>query len=132
MQPRELRICKRHGEMIHVRENNGQFRCRKCRNMYVVQNRVRQKQKLIEFHGGKCIKCGYNKSIWALEFHHRIPKEKKFSISADGLTMNFNKLLEESKKCDLVCANCHREIESSSLFLSKEKRDITIAGSLCK
>lgn len=66
--------------------------------------------KMVEYKGGKCEICGYNKCIEALEFHHINPKEKDFSIS--GGTKSFNTLKPELDKCILVCANCHREIHS--------------------
>ena len=39
------------------------------------------KKALIDYKGGKCCRCGYNKSIRALEFHHLDPNEKDFGIS---------------------------------------------------
>jgi hypothetical protein len=82
----------------------------KEKNVAGVKNwRKRTKQKLIEYKGGKCIKCGYDKCIRALEFHHRNPNEKEFAISYKGETKKIEKLLEEVDKCDLLCANCHRE-----------------------
>lgn len=71
------------------------------------------KHKLIEYKGGKCQKCGYNKCEGALQFHHRDPKEKEFQISQVNLnetTFSLNKILEEVDKCDLLCSNCHAEI----------------------
>ena len=68
------------------------------------------KMKMVEYKGGKCEICGYNKCIEALEFHHINPKEKDFNIS--GGTKSFNSLKSELDKCILVCANCHREIHS--------------------
>lgn len=61
--------------------------------------------------GGVCVKCGYRKSISALTFHHRNPLEKSFEISK-GLTSkkSLSKLVDEAKKCDLLCANCHFEL----------------------
>lgn len=57
--------------------------------------------------GNKCVKCGYNKCSAALEFHHLDPKIKDFTI---GQTFrSFDKLLEEAKKCAILCANCHAE-----------------------
>jgi hypothetical protein len=114
MQPREIRTCVKHGNTIFVKENNGQFRCMKCRIFYVSQNRIRLKQKLVDYFGGSCSICGYNKSIWALEFHHINPDEKKFGLGS-GCTVSWQKALEETKKCKLVCANCHREIEHSEV-----------------
>lgn len=75
----------------------------------VKNSRQRLKQRLIYIHGGKCCICGYNKCNSALEFHHKNPKEKSFSISSNT-NVGFDKAVKESQKCILVCANCHREI----------------------
>lgn len=67
--------------------------------------------KLKEARGGKCIKCGYNKCLKALEFHHLDPSKKDFTISNDHF-----KLLDavnESKKCILICSNCHKELHDN-------------------
>ena len=66
------------------------------------------KKRLIEYKGGKCQICGYNKCQDALEFHHLDPSKKDFTISNDHF-----KLLDaiaESKKCILICSNCHKEL----------------------
>jgi hypothetical protein len=68
---------------------------------------------MVNAMGGKCICCGYNKCNEALEFHHLNPEQKKFGfgkIRANPTTWNI--IVEELKKCILVCANCHREIEA--------------------
>ena len=70
----------------------------------------RTKEKLIEYKGGKCQVCGYNKCASALEFHHLDPSQKDFTIS--GGTKSFESLKPEVDKCILVCANCHREIHA--------------------
>ena len=74
----------------------------------VVDWRRRVKLKLVEYKGGKCENCGYNTCIDALEFHHKDPNEKDFTIS--GKSWSFEKLKIESDKCILVCSNCHKEI----------------------
>ena len=66
------------------------------------------KKRLIEYKGGKCQICGYNKCQDALEFHHLDPSKKDYNVS--GGTKSFNTLKSEVDKCILVCANCHREI----------------------
>ena len=66
------------------------------------------KQTLVEEHGGKCICCGYGACVSALEFHHRDPKEKRFRIG--GNTRSLETQRKEAEKCDLLCANCHREV----------------------
>lgn len=69
------------------------------------------KQKAVDYKGGKCELCGYNKTINALEFHHLDPKQKDISIS--GGTKSFEKIEKELDKCVLLCANCHREIHAN-------------------
>ena len=54
-----------------------------------------------------CDKCGYNKCPAALEFHH--PNKNKNMKIQNLMRIPFHKVLEEVKKCILLCANCHRE-----------------------
>ena len=74
--------------------------------------RIRKENRewLLQSRGSKCERCGYDKCSYALEFHHRNPEEKEFPISGFR-TMNRKRLKAEADKCDLLCANCHREIE---------------------
>lgn len=71
--------------------------------------RQRIKEKLVNYKGGKCQLCGYNRCITALEFHHLNPNEKDFGISK-YTTQKWDNLVSESDKCVLLCANCHREV----------------------
>lgn len=74
----------------------------------VVEWRRRKKIELVKYKGGECERCGYKKCIDALEFHHKDPNEKDFTIS--GKSWSFERLKKESDKCILVCSNCHKEI----------------------
>lgn len=77
---------------------------------YVKNSRTRLKERLLYVMGGKCQLCGYDKCIHALEMHHINPEEKSFSIG-QNTNLATEKVFNEAKKCVLVCANCHREIE---------------------
>lgn len=68
------------------------------------------KEMLVAYKGGKCSRCGYSKCVNALEFHHRDRAQKDFNIAQTGKTPGLATLKHETDKCDLVCANCHREI----------------------
>jgi hypothetical protein len=70
--------------------------------------RRRTKQKLVEHHGGECTDCGFTGPPFMFDFDHRDPGDKSFCVSNNGVTRAYDKLLAESLKCDLVCANCHR------------------------
>lgn len=80
------------------------------------------KTRLVEGMGGKCVICNYSKCNAALEFHHIDPTQKEFGIgAARGSIINWNKLVEEVKKCVILCANCHREIHEGIIELPKER-----------
>ncbi len=55
----------------------------------------------------KCEKCGEN-HISTLDFHHIDPKKKEFPISR--VYFSKEKILEEIKKCIVLCSNCHRKL----------------------
>lgn len=76
----------------------------------VSKRRKAIRMKAVQLAGGKCIRCGYNKYPEVLEFHHRDQKQKSFGIGQRGLTRSWKKVSAEIEKCDLLCANCHREI----------------------
>jgi predicted HNH restriction endonuclease len=68
---------------------------------------------LIDYKGGECEICGYSKCDSALQFHHKDPTEKDFTIS--GKSLSFDRLKEEVDKCMLVCSNCHAEIHEKTI-----------------
>ena len=76
----------------------------------VIRRRRKNKLELVEYEGGCCCKCGYNKCVAALEFHHLDPNEKDFSLT--GSTIALQRQKDEADKCILVCSNCHREIHN--------------------
>jgi len=63
----------------------------------------------VEYKGGRCFSCGYDRCLDALELHHISSSEKDFGISDKGYTRSWAKIKEELDKCVLLCANCHRE-----------------------
>jgi len=73
------------------------------------------KEKLVEYKGGKCEICGYDRCIKAMDFHHRNPNDKKFELTY--MNRKWETLREEVDKCVLVCSNCHREIHAGYIEL---------------
>lgn len=97
--------------------------CFSCRPFLPKVSRIKKKEKLkekrilfkkkcIEYKGGKCSMCGYDKHIAALHFHHVDPYGKDFEISKANYK-NWDDVKLELDKCLLVCANCHAEIHNS-------------------
>lgn len=75
----------------------------------VVEFRWRNKMKLIQYKGGKCEICGYDKPIAGVyHFHHKNPEEKEFTV-ARYMSRSFENLVKEVDKCMLICGNCHAE-----------------------
>jgi len=95
---------------IKVREQLTVEEKRKNNIRYVNKRRKELKIMSIEYKGGKCSNCGYNRCVRALDFHHLDPSKKNFTIASKGYTRSWKKVKEELDKCVLVCANCHREI----------------------
>lgn len=58
---------------------------------------------LLEFRIDGCVICGDTR-IEALDFHHLNPAEKEHNVTKIGR----KKMLEEIKKCVVLCASCHR------------------------
>ena len=94
------------------------------RREYMIQavskRRLKIKQMAIEYKGGQCMVCGYDREVSALEFHHLDDTKKDFGLSQRGLTRSWKRTQVELDKCILVCANCHREIHSGKLQLPLE------------
>jgi predicted HNH restriction endonuclease len=91
---------------------------RKRANVLRIRNK---KMQLVEYAGSKCARCGIRatmENIECFDFHHIGPKE--FTMAP--FTISMKRLLEESKNCILVCANCHRmihrEIDNTTLKIS--------------
>jgi len=97
--------CKCGKEFCEKPYGKGALMCKSC-----VSNRRRFSKKLraIEYLGGKCVVCGYNKCPAAMDFDHLDPSQKEFAISGKHC-MAWNKIQAELDKCQLLCANCHRE-----------------------
>lgn len=92
--------------------------CKDCLNTNSKILRDKNKQMYVNYAGGKCSVCGYNKCLGALEFHHLDPSKKDFIVSKykhHTSKKAINKMLKEIDKCILLCSNCHREIHELKL-----------------
>jgi hypothetical protein len=106
------RKLRRYLDVVKLTENQIKSKAVRRRQYY----RQKIKVKAVEYKGGECERCGYNKSTWALDLHHLDPSQKDFSIS--GGTKSFEKIKKELDKCILVCRNCHSEIHEQE-YLSR-------------
>jgi hypothetical protein len=105
------RRCKKEKTVKEFHKHKGY--CKSCINAYTKEQYRNFKQDCIDYKGGKCEICGYNKCIAALDFHHKDPKQKEFRISTlriSNFDKNKGRITSELDKCQLLCSNCHREV----------------------
>ena len=96
---------------------------------YTAKYRMNKKQKLIQYKGGKCEKCGYSKIEYprVFTFHHLDPNKKEFTISVSNVSLERAK--KEVDKCLLLCQNCHSEVHDTpfiNLRQSNLVKDVSI------
>ena len=123
-------------------ENIYQSFCKECNKQYQKEhykkNKERYKNKarewekkykkdtykaLLEHTKSGCSYCE-EKDFRCLQFNHIVREEKTESISkmiTDG--KNKNLILEELKKCEVVCCNCHFKITSDQFGWYKFLKD---------
>jgi hypothetical protein len=115
----EMRKCSRHGRSEYhryragIRGNQQQYRwiCKRCLGEAVTRRKQKLKRMLVDEAGGCCAVCGYDRCIINLHFHHVDPKQKSFPMTM-AIGKSIATFRKEAKKCVLVCANCHGEIEA--------------------
>lgn len=98
--------------------------CKSCHNEYqkayykkhprsINKSSQKQKQKIRELiiraKDVPCCDCGIKYPYYVMDFDH-VRGKKKFNLSvAASKYRSLLTVLNEINKCDIVCANCHRE-----------------------
>lgn len=102
------RLCKHHG-LASFSFVGGVWRCLQCENSRKKKMRDETKAWINALKNQPCLDCNLLWPSYVMDFHHR-EKTKKITTISRAIVNNMNKekLLEEIKKCDLICANCHR------------------------
>jgi hypothetical protein len=82
----------------------------------------RRKRAWVSYKGNRCLRCGYDRCIQALVFHHIDPALKRFSLSSGTdsaldsskgiIGATTEEIYEELDKSVLLCANCHAELHA--------------------
>ena len=83
--------------------------CKPCLLKSNAERRRIVKQQAVDYLGGKCSNCGYDKCLGSLDFHHLKPLEKDPSYVFFKMIFS-ERLKKELDKCILLCSNCHREL----------------------
>lgn len=116
LQGRQRKFCSRRCKTIHFNLLHQSYLAQQRRG------RLR-KLKLIALKGARCQRCGYGRNYAALEFHHPDPAEKEFSLDLRSLSnRKWEVVVEEARKCELLCSNCHAEIHNPECLLTSMGR----------
>ncbi len=91
--------------VVDRKKGNSDASCGSCK---VNDRRLALKIKAVAYKGGGCERCGYSRSIQALQFHHQDPKAKDFGIGGHHC-LTWSRIQAELDKCLMLCANCHTE-----------------------
>ena len=85
---------------------------RKWNREYGKRYRKKRKLEMIEYKGGCCQLCGYDKYNSAMDFHHIELRDKDINIINGS---SFETAKAELDKCILLCANCHRGLHAEEI-----------------
>ena len=99
---------KERGRKYYHKNHERQLKLAKLRKHKYIEER---KKWLEGVKNKPCVDCGKIYPTWVMDFDHRDGQIKIGSISNLAIhnTSNFEKIKKEIAKCDLICANCHRE-----------------------
>jgi hypothetical protein len=99
------RLCYKHIYWEHYEKHKALFIQRADRFHLGIRGLVRAAK------AKPCADCGKSYPYYVMEFDHREGEKKSFNIAAvmGPHRVGKTRLLEEIAKCDVVCANCHRE-----------------------
>ena len=123
--------CKRELPLENFRwKNKAQGKkhsqCKKCQSKQEHQHYIESKERRIQvreradwskennttlvdyYRSLGCKKCG-DKRFYVIDFHHRNSNEKDGTINHMIKSTSYDTLKKEIEKCDVLCANCHRE-----------------------
>lgn len=74
-------ICDQCGKNYNYKDRKGHT-SKLCNSCLVRNKKIARKLKMVNYKGGKCVKCGYSKNIKALQFHHLDESSKLFDLSS--------------------------------------------------
>ena len=101
--------CQRAYSKKHYKDSDRsteEYRERKRRN--VRENRRRIRELIVATKSVPCADCGVQYPPYVMDFDH-VRGKKLFNVGTAGARHSFPQVEREIKKCEVVCANCHRE-----------------------
>lgn len=91
--------------------------CAKCHNIYTLEKGRENRKKSVEYLGGECTCCGWNKFISGFDIHHLNPEEKDVAFSSMRAWC-WERTKKELDKCVLLCKCCHAGVHNGEIELN--------------
>ena len=90
------------------------------------QRIARNRRAIREAKDVPCADCGRRFPHYVMDFDHRPGEVKCFnvSIAAGQPRLSWERMRAEIAKCDVVCANCHRERTYQRRLAAKREKDL--------
>ena len=110
----QCKECKKKTDAVHFQKN------KEKQNERNRINRAKYKTKYQKLKNNPCADCGEIYPPYVMDFDHI--DNKINNVSQILNRYSWDTLLAEIEKCELVCANCHRERTHSRLLASEALR----------
>ena len=104
----EHRRAKREKNPLKYSQYDKEYEKRESTRILRKAHRDRKQAIIRAFKTGPCMDCTQHFNPWQMDFDHRPGEKKLFNIASIG-SNSLTRIIDEIAKCDLVCANCHRE-----------------------
>lgn len=127
----ETKVCTKCGKELPIEEFNWRSKaagtrrseCKHCQSAYMKAQYHKKKEIVQSMKAeAKCAKCGESRG-YVLDYHHIDPTTKEASIARiTSNTYRLDGVLDEIKKCVVLCANCHREFH----YLQGQQSELTL------
>lgn len=105
------RVCGERNAYCTHKRKDGTYVCENCYRKNIVATITKKKQWLWDHKASVgCVLCS-EKDPRCLDYHHLYPNKKKFSIGSIASSIPDHAIIIEMKKCVVICANCHRQVE---------------------
>ena len=85
--------------------------CKNCKNKETALLSKEKRNFAVNYLGGKCTHCGFNKYKCSLDIHHINPKMKDKNFTSMR-HWSYERIKKELKNCILLCKNCHSAYHS--------------------
>lgn len=99
---RYCRDCGKRFTQDHYKRNKHQYIARSMRS------NMKRREFVQRLKSRPCADCGIQYPYYVMDFDHREGEEKVFEMNRISY-VSMRAIKQEIEKCDVVCANCHRE-----------------------